>query len=72
MAKKSTKAYLGLSRIVTIILAIIPFTNIVLGIVTRVLRKRYLPAICNIFLCPLFWIIDLITVIVSKDLTFFA
>ncbi len=37
MAKKA-KVYLGLSWIVSLILAIFPLTNVILGIVTRVQR----------------------------------
>lgn len=73
MAKhSSTKAYFGLSWIVSLILAIIPFTNVILGIVTRAIRGNWLGLILNIILCPLFYIIDLVTIIVSKDLTVLA
>lgn len=72
MAKGKKKAYFGLSYIVTLILAIIPFTNVVLGIVTRVMRGEIIGAILNFVLAPLFYIIDLITVIIKKDLTFLA
>lgn len=71
MAKRQ-KAYFGLSWIVSVILALIPFTNIILGIVIRVQRKKVIPAIFNLFLAPFFFIIDLITIIINKDLTFFA
>lgn len=71
MAKRQ-KAYLGLGWIVSIILAIIPVTNIVLGIVIRVQRGKIIPAIFNFILAPLFYIVDLVTIIISKDLTFFA
>jgi hypothetical protein len=68
----SKKAYLGLDWIVSLILAIIPITSIILGIVTRVQRENLIGAILNFFLCPIFWIIDLITMIVHKDLTILA
>ena len=71
MAKKS-KGYFGMSRIVNIILAIIPFTNIILGIVVRVTRGKILGAVLNFFLAPLFWLVDLITIIANNDLTFLA
>ena len=70
MAKQ--RAYLGLGRLISLILAIFPVTSIILGIVTRVLRGNLLGAILNFFLAPLFWIIDLITMILSKDLTVLA
>ena len=68
----SSKCYFGLSWIVCIILAIIPFTNIICGIVTRAQRGNILGVILNLILCPLFYIIDLITIIVTKDLKFLA
>lgn len=69
---KQTKAYFGLDRVITIILAIIPLTNVILGIVTRILRGKYLGAILNFVLAPVFYIIDLITVLVQKDVTVLA
>ncbi len=71
MAAKQ-KAYFGLGRVISIILAIIPFTNVIFGIVIRIMRGKILGAVLNIFLCPLFWLVDLITVIASKDITFLA
>ena len=70
--KSSQKAYFGLDWIISLILAIIPFTNVVFGIVTRAMRANWLGLILNIILCPLFYIIDLVTIIVSKDLTVLA
>ena len=70
MAKQ--KAYLGLDWIISLILAIIPITNFVLGIVTRVQRQNWLGLILNIIFAPIFWIIDLVTIILSKDLTVLA
>ncbi len=74
MAKSSLsgKAYLGLDWIISVILAIIPFTNVILGIVTRVARGNILGAVLNFFLSPFFYIIDLITIIINKDLTVLA
>ena len=71
MAKRQ-KAYLGLEWIVSLILAIIPVTNVILGIVTRVQRGNILGAVLNFFIAPLFYIIDLVTMILSRDLTFLA
>lgn len=72
MAKKSSKGYFGLDHIICIILAIIPFTNVICGIISRVLRGNILGAILNFFLAPIFYIIDLITIIVKGDLTVLA
>lgn len=68
---KAQKAYLGLGWIPSIILAVLP-TNVLLGVITRIQRGKILAGIFNIILAPLFYIIDLVTIIFSKDLTFFA
>lgn len=70
----SKKAYLGLDWIISLILAIIPVTNIILGIVTRIQRENWLGLILNIIplFWPIFWIVDLITMILNKDLTVLA
>ena len=68
----STKRYFGLSWVVCLILAIIPFTSIICGIVTRVQRGNILGAILNFILAPIFYIIDLVTMILSKDITVLA
>ena len=68
----STKRYFGLSWVVCLILAIIPFTSIICGIVTRIQRGHILGAILNFFLFPIFYIIDIITMFVSKDITVLA
>lgn len=68
----STKRYFGLSWVVCLILAIIPVTSIICGIITRVQRGNILGAILNLILCPIFWIIDLVTMILSKDITVLA
>ena len=67
----SSKRYFGLDWIVCLILAILP-TNIILGIITRIQRGAWLGAILNFFLCPLFYIVDLVTMIIKKDITFLA
>ena len=68
----SSKRYFGLDWIVCLILAIIPITSVICGIITRVQRGNILGAILNFILCPLFWLIDLITMIISKDITVLA
>ena len=69
---KGGKAYLGLGWIISIILAIIPITSLILGIVVRVQRGHLLGAILNFFLFPLFYILDIITIILKKDLLILA
>lgn len=69
MAKK--RAYFGLDWIISVILAILP-TNVLLGIIVRITRENWLGVLLNIILFPIFYIIDLVTIIVSKDLTVLA
>ncbi len=68
----STKRYFGLSWLVCLILAIIPVTSVICGIITRVQRGNIIGAILNFILCPIFYIIDLITMIVVRDITILA
>lgn len=67
----SQRAYFGLDWIISIILAILP-TNILCGIITRIMRQNWLGLVLNILIFPIFYIIDLVTIIVSKDLTVLA
>ena len=68
----SSKRYFGLGWLVCVIPAIIPVTSIICGIITRVQRGNILGAILNFVLCPLFYIIDIITMIIQKDITILA
>lgn len=68
---KSQKAYFGLSWIISLILAILP-TNVICGVVTRAMRGNILGLILNIVIAPLFYIVDLVTIIIHKDLTVLA
>lgn len=72
MAKSSKKGYFGMSHIVSIILAIIPITSIICGLITRIQRGKIIGAILNFFIFPLFWLVDLITIIVKNEVTFLA
>ncbi|MCL2846269.1 MAG: hypothetical protein FWE38_01115 [Firmicutes bacterium] len=74
MARKSNNAYLGLPWIVCVILAIFPLTNIIGGIITRLERRKLIPLILNCipFFWPFFWLIDLISMILNRDLEWFA
>ena len=61
MAKKSGRDYFGLSRLISIILAIIPFTAWICGIVTRVKEGKKVAAILRvIFGCWIVWLVDLV------------
>lgn len=57
--------YFGLGRIVSIILAIIPFTAWILGIITRISEGKIVAGVIRIFCGWLVWILDLILMIVS-------
>ena len=67
MAKKQ-KAYLGLGWIISIIIAIFPITNIIGGIITRLQRGAIIMAILNFFLFFIFYWVDLISIILNKDI----
>lgn len=73
MAKaKRQRAYFGLGWVVSLILAIIPITSVICGIIVRAQRGNILGLVLNIILCPVFWIIDLVTMIAMKDITVLA
>ena len=69
---KGGKAYFGLGYIVSLILAIFPVTSIICGLITRVQRGQILGAILNVVIAPVFYLIDLVTMIVNKDITVLA
>ena len=65
MASKK-KDYFGLGRLLSIILAIIPVTAFILGIVTRFQEKKYVAAILRLVLgWNIIWVLDLILMIVT-------
>ena len=62
----SKKDYFGLSRLVSIILAIIPITAWICGIITRIQDGKIVAAILRIFFGAwIIWLIDLILMIFS-------
>ena len=64
MAKSSD--YFGLGRLISIILAIIPVTAWVCGIITRIMEGKIVAAIIRIFLGGwIVWVLDLIMMIIS-------
>ncbi|MDE6676387.1 MAG: hypothetical protein K2K12_01565 [Clostridia bacterium] len=68
MAKKGSD-YFGLPYIVSIILAIIPFTSWILGAITRLCEGKILAGIIRLIgLGFILWIVDLILMIVSKHI----
>lgn len=68
----SSKRYFGLDWIVCVILAIIPGISTICGVITRAQRGNILGAILNFILFPVFYILDIITMIVKKDITILA
>ena len=68
MAKGKKSDYFGLPYIVSVILAIIPITAWILGIVTRIMEGKIEAGIIRIFLGWLIWIVDLIMMIVKKSI----
>ena len=63
MASKK-KDYFGLGRLLSIILAIIPVTSLILGIVTRFQEKKFVAAILRLVLgWNIIWVLDLILMI---------
>ena len=65
----SKKDYFGLDWIVSLILAIIPFTSLICGIITRFQEGKYVAAIIRIFFgWNIIWIIDLIFMIMNKEI----
>lgn len=64
----SKKDYFGLTWIVSLILAIIPFTAWILGMITRFSEGKIVAGIIRIFGGWLIWILDLICMIVNHSI----
>ena len=65
----SSKDYFGLDRVVSIVLAIIPVTALVCGVLTRVQEKHYLAAILRILLgWNIIWILDIVFVLLNRKI----
>lgn len=67
MAKKGSRGdYFGLGRVLSIILAIIPITSLICGIVTRIMDGKIIAAILRLILgWNIIWLVDLILMILS-------
>ncbi len=65
---KAQKDYFGLDRIVSIILAIIPFTAWALGVLTRAKEGKWIAVIIRIFGGWLIWVIDLFMMITKGSI----
>ncbi len=65
---------LGLPWIINIILAVFPLTSWILGGITRIIRGHWIMGLLQLLLIGeiVFFFVDLVTVIISKDLRIFA
>lgn len=63
---KTGKDYFGLGRVISIILAIIPITSLIMGIATRLTEGKIVAALLRLLVgWNIIWIVDLILMIVS-------
>lgn len=64
MAKKSSKDYFGFSRVVSIILAIIPFTAWLFGALTRFSEGKIVAGIIRLIgLGFILWLVDIVLMV---------
>ena len=69
MAKKGKKDYFGLPYVVSVILAIIPFTAWLLGAITRLLEGKIVAGILRLIgLGIIMWILDIVFMITKKQI----
>lgn len=68
MAKKG-KDYFGLPWLVSVILAIIPVTSWLFGVVTRFQEKKYVAGLLRLFLgWNIIWILDILCMLFKKKI----
>ena len=65
---KSKKDYFGLDEMVSLILAIIPFTAWICGIITRLQEGNIIAAIVRVFGGFIIWVVDLYLMITQKHI----
>ncbi len=64
MAKKSD--YFGLGRLISLILAIIPFTSWICGVITRFTEGKIVAGLLRLFLgWNIIWILDLVFMVLN-------
>lgn len=70
MAKsRSKKDYFGMSKLLSIIFAIIPFTSALFGIITRLTEGKIVAALLRLLLgWNIIWLIDLIMMISKQKI----
>lgn len=67
MAKKASGDYFGFGRVVSLILAIIPITALIFGVLTRIKEGKIVAAILRVVLgWNIIYILDLIFMIINK------
>ncbi len=71
MASSKGLLNLGLSKLVNVLLQIF-LGWLFLGAITRLMRGKILYGIISIILDPIFWVVDLITLILDNDITILA
>ncbi len=65
---KAKSDYFGLSYIVSLILAIIPFTAWILGVIVRFSEGKIVAGVIRIFGGWLIWLVDLVMMITKKSI----
>lgn len=66
MARKSKKDYFGLGRLVSLILAIIPLTSFVLGVLTRFSEGKIVAGLLRLLLgWNIIYILDIVFMILN-------
>lgn len=60
--------YFGLDRLISIILAIIPFTAWILGVVTRFKEGKIIAGVIRIFGGWLIWVLDLVCMLTKGSI----
>jgi len=68
------RAYFGLGFVPSLIIAILPIVSWIIGVIICFQREQYTYGIIRIFLgwFPVFWIMDIISICVNKDLVWLA
>lgn len=68
MAKKKND-YFGLSRLISLILVIIPITSLVCGVLTRIQEGKFVAAILRIVLgWNIIWIADIVMMVLNNKI----
>ena len=68
MAKKKND-YFGLSRLISLILVIIPITSLVCGVLTRIQEGKFVAAILRVVLgWNIIWIADIVMMVLNNKI----